>query len=436
MIARFCSIAAISLFFCIRGNIAQAPQGPAGPPANATAAALQTETDAYTRYELLRPESASFRIVYEVTATTEGAKFYYNPIRDGSQASDEAVYDAMTGAALKFAVVGGTTAKQDPLMAKANPATRYIRVTLARPVPRDGQGRLRIVKTYRDAKSYFREGDAIVFHRALGIKRNSVVLPVGYELVGCNVPSQVLSEPDGRIAVSFMNASAGDASLELKAKRGALAGQAAAPRGPSEARSWEPLGAGPTERVRLSERAHQDRDIVYFLAQPETHSFSLYHDYTESSEGEDKYLNVVREGSTVSNPSARVLDTGEALETKIMKGSELSAAGIKTDEPVSAESEVVVIPFPAVRKGESIRLRISETYTALQSYRLEAGELVFDRSFGRPRNAVVLPSGWYLTASSIPATVTQFPDGRVRLDFWNGRPDVIAVLIKARRRPS
>jgi hypothetical protein len=61
-------------------------------------------------------------------------------------------------------------------------------------------------------------------------------------------------------------------------------------------------------------------------------------------------------------------------------------------------------------------------------------DLVFDRSFSRTRNAVVLPEGWYLTASSIPATITQTPDGRIRLDFWNGRPDSVSVLIKARRR--
>jgi hypothetical protein len=79
-------------------------------------------------------------------------------------------------------------------------------------------------------------------------------------------------------------------------------------------------------------------------------------------------------------------------------------------------------------------LRISETYTAAGSYRLEADELVFDRSLGRPRNAVVLPRGWYLTASAIPATVSTLADGRVRLDFWNGRPDTADVLIKAKRR--
>jgi hypothetical protein len=87
-----------------------------------------------------------------------------------------------------------------------------------------------------------------------------------------------------------------------------------------------------------------------------------------------------------------------------------------------------------VKKGQSIRLRISETYTAPASYGLEGDELVFDRSLGRPRNAVVLPAGWYLTASASPATVTQLPDGRIRLDFWNGRPDSADVLLKAKRR--
>ncbi len=103
-------------------------------------------------------------------------------------------------------------------------------------------------------------------------------------------------------------------------------------------------------------------------------------------------------------------------------------------KPIPAKSEVVLIPFPPVKKGQSIRLRISETYTAPVSYRLDGDELVFDRSLGRPRNAVVLPAGWYLTASAIPATVSQLPDGRIRLDYWNGRPDSVDVLIKAKRR--
>ncbi len=185
---------------------------------------------------------------------------------------------------------------------------------------------------------------------------------------------------------------------------------------------------------RLRERAFQDREIVYFLQQPETHAFSLYHDYTESREGVDKYLNIVRPGSTVANPSAFALDTGEPLKTETLKGPAITSAKIDIGEPVRPDSEVVVIRFPAVKKGQSLRLRISETYTDPARYRLEDGLLVWDRAFGRPRNTVVLPEGWALVESSIPATVTQMPDGRIRLYFENSRPDEIATFIRARRR--
>jgi hypothetical protein len=409
-------------------------QQTSGPSTAAPSAAKQTETDEYTRYELLTPESASFKIYYEVTATTPGAKFFYNPIRKGSAASDEAVFDSMTGAPLPFEVVNGAEARKDPLMSEADADTSYIKISLARPVPQDGQGRVLILKTYKDAKSYYRDGDAIVFNRPLGIKRDKVVLPAGYELVGCNVPSQVLPEPDGRIAISFLNAGTGEAPLILRAKLGAQTGAPAAPHAATQARSWESPFEGEYERARLSERAHQDRDIVYFLQQPETHAFSLYHDYTESHEGADKYLNVVREGSTVSGPSAYILDTGEKLSTKMMTGAEVTAAKIDAGDPVTPTTQVVLIPFPPVKRGQSIRLRISETYTAPASYKIDGDELVFDRSLGRPRNAVVLPAGWYLSTSAIPATITQLPDGRIRLDFWNGRPDSVDVLVRAKRR--
>jgi hypothetical protein len=87
-----------------------------------------------------------------------------------------------------------------------------------------------------------------------------------------------------------------------------------------------------------------------------------------------------------------------------------------------------------VQAGQTLRLRIAETYTAPVSYKLDGEDLVFDRSLGRPRNAVVLPSGWYCTFSAAPATVTELPDGRVRLDYWDDRPEAVDVLLKARRR--
>jgi hypothetical protein len=253
-------------------------------------------------------------------------------------------------------------------------------------------------------------------------------------LVACNVPSQILAQPDGRIAISFMNGSGAEAPLVVKGKPGMQIGAGAAPSMLGSAKSWEAPFEGETEKERLSERAHEDREIVYFLERPETHAFRLYHDYTETHAGTDKYFNVVRAGSKVAQPSAYLLDTGEKLATKIMTGAELASQKIDPGEPVDPAAQVVVIPFSPVKAGQSLRIRISETYSAPASYRLEGDDLIFDRSLGRPRNAVVLPEGWYLTASSIPATVSQLPDGRIRLDFWNGRPDPVDVLIKARRR--
>ena len=61
-----------------------------------------------------------------------------------------------------------------------------------------------------------------------------MVLPAGYELVACNIPSQVLTQPDGRIAISFMNDTGAAAPLVVKAKLGAQTGAAATPGNPTD----------------------------------------------------------------------------------------------------------------------------------------------------------------------------------------------------------
>ena len=383
--------------------------------------ARQTDADAYTRYELLAPGSAKFRIVYDVSATTAGATHYFNPIRAGSIATDEHVTDRATGKPLAFDVVGAAVARAGGVRV-SDSSQQYIRVALARPVPTNGgEARVLIDKTYEDAKSYFIDGTTIVFNRPLGIKRNAVVLPKGYEIESCNYPSQILEEADGRIAISFWNATPAEAPLVLRAR-------------PATSRSGT---TGPTRsavQTRLDERAVQTREIVYFLQQPETHAFDLYHDYTESRAGIDHYINIVRAGSRVSNPSARNLDTGEPLRLDVMRGTSITAAKLDIGEAVTPNTEIVVFRFAPVSAGATTRLRMSETYTDSARYRLDGGELVWDRSFGRPANAVVLPAGWVLTNSAVPATVSTMNDGRVRLDFINPRPDNIAVLITARRR--
>src|SRR6187401_2781532 len=188
-------------------------------PAWAQTPQRQTQEDDYTRYELLGPDTAQFRILYEVTATTPGAKFFFNAIRKGSVASDERVSDMMTGQPLKWEVVSGAQARSEG-HPTADLETEWLKVYLARPVPNGGEGRVLIDKTYKDAKSYYRDGDTIVFDRSLGIRRNAVVLPPGYRLISCNVPSQVMPTPDGRVMITFLNTSAAAAPLVIRAKQG------------------------------------------------------------------------------------------------------------------------------------------------------------------------------------------------------------------------
>jgi hypothetical protein len=129
-----------------------------------------------------------------------------------------------------------------------------------------------------------------------------------------------------------------------------------------------------------------------------------------------------------------VLDTGEQLKVETISGAELKARGLeKYVAAVTDAAQIVVVSFPAVKQGQSIRLRISETYNDPERYKLDGNELYWDRTFGRPRNTVVLPAGWTVTASSIPTVITQDADGRQRLYFENNRNDEIQVLIRARK---
>jgi hypothetical protein len=177
-------------------------------------------SDTYTRYELLAPETHQFRIYYEVTEIRPGARFHFNAIREGSEASDESVIDLASGKPLKFEVVTGAQAGKDSPAERFNPASKYIKVHLARPVPAGGEARIAILKTYKDEKSYYREGDLIVFKRSLSIPRNSLVLPPRFEVVSSSTAAQVISEPDGRLKLAFVNSgSGGPLDVTVKARR-------------------------------------------------------------------------------------------------------------------------------------------------------------------------------------------------------------------------
>jgi len=191
----------------------------------------------YTVYELLAPSTHSFDILYDVSIDREGAAFFFNPIRPGSVATNERVIDLATGKPLEFGEVDAKIARESGLVrGRIADDQKYIRVKFTHPVPKNGEVRIRIYKTYTDPPSYYetigrgaigptvREGNCVIFDatasqvtgpcpkdtgfifdRPLGIKRNVVVLPRGYELVGSQSPGIVSTDADGRVRISFLN---------------------------------------------------------------------------------------------------------------------------------------------------------------------------------------------------------------------------------------
>lgn len=396
-----------------------------------------TSGDAYTRYELLAPETNSFRILYEITETRPGAKYHFNPIRVGSEASDEAVYDAATGKPLKFAEVTGVQAKAAAPQQNFAPDAHYIQVTLAHPVAARGEYRLRIDKTYKDKASYYVDGDRIVFKRGMGNPRNSIVLPLGYEIVSSAAAAQVMTEADGRIMLSFVNpGSGGQLEINIVARKvkAATTRAATAPARPAASSATATAPNNPTPRPDRSERAYQDREILYEPEPPPSNAFRITHDYTERKAGTQHYFNIVRAGSHVSNPESIDLDTGETLKHETISGKQVKARKLPLNNVADDAEVVVTFLAQPIASGTSVRLRLKETYTDAKSLFLDGDELVWDRTFGRLRNTVVLPKGWYLTSLASPAVIQTLGDGRVSIYVVNPRQDEVRVYLRARRR--
>ena len=182
-------------------------------------------------------------------------------------------------------------------------------------------------------------------------------------------------------------------------------------------------------------RAEQDREIRYWLLPPETHQFRISHDFNVTREGQKSVHSFVRAGSEVQPDSKMFdLDTGEALHTHLVSGAEVNALGYY---PTPTDPKSVVVQgdlTAAIGKGESVRIRVEETYTDPVGYKTQGSELVWTRTLGRPVNDVTLPAGWMLTGSNVPARISLDAEGRVTLRFTNTRNGDLDVTIRARQR--
>jgi hypothetical protein len=199
--------------------------------------------------------------------------------------------------------------------------------------------------------------------------------------------------------------------------------------------AWQTAGTAAAQQdAPFSERAYQDREILYELQEPQSNAFRITHDYTERKEGVSHYFNVVRAGSHVTDPESVDLDTGESLKWEVLSGKQVKERKLPLSDVNDGAEVVVTYLSRPVAKGSSTRLRLKETYTDPKSYYLDGEELVWDRTFGRLRNTVVLPAGWRLTALASPGVIQTLPDGRVSVYVVNPRNDDVRVYLRARRR--
>ena len=74
------------------------------------ATAQNRAEDEYTRYELLAPETSTFKITFDLAVVTPGAGFYFNAIHNTTRVSDLSAIDLMTGAPLVIKEVTGEQA--------------------------------------------------------------------------------------------------------------------------------------------------------------------------------------------------------------------------------------------------------------------------------------------------------------------------------------
>lgn len=152
-------------------------------------------------YDLQSPASHSYEIVYDASVTREGAAMFF--VRSSSKTPR--VVDRASGKPLQFTIVDGKAAKA---AGDADPSTPdaaiFLRIELAKPVPKGAETRIRILET-DTGTSYQSTADGLVFDRTLGIKRSIVILPKGYEITGSAAPAIVNTDRDGRVHVSFLN---------------------------------------------------------------------------------------------------------------------------------------------------------------------------------------------------------------------------------------
>ena len=339
--------------------------------------------DAYTEYAILEPGSEQFRIRFLPEQNRAGSTELVNATRGGSEGSGIEVYDPRTGKPLKF-----TYEQQGD-----DPESHAIRATLPMPVPEGGIGRVLIYKTYKDARTYMMEGQDIVWVRSLSGYRLGVILPKGFAFLSSDVAAQMTTTPDGRLKLAFANPSGQSNPVTIRARKTTA--------------NFAPLP--------YTDMFFDDIKTLYDLGAPDTHAIRVEQTYSDYRKGD----------------KAR-LDSLEYLALQDLKVIDLDTA--KAFAPAKeGKSTTVKLDVPIVDEKQSAHIKITGNLQDA-AYKVQNGDLVFDRTLHGLRNTVLLPAGWDVAAVSQSGTIgTNQGRAFVALINLNGENNY-HVTIHARKR--
>lgn len=349
--------------------------------------------DSYTEYGMLDdPTSNSFRIVFMPLEKRPGATVLTNGTRHGSDGGDVSVWDPRTGKPIKFDYIDGVEAKKKLPSQNFTPEDHYIIAQLPWAVPEGGEGRVLIIKTYKDARTYYPNGaNDIVWVRRLGGQRFAVILPKGYAFTSADIASQVMTQPDGRVKLALTNPSGGDSPITIHARK-----------------TNTPFVAN-----KMTDKVYDDVKTLYDLDDPATHSFRVEQIYSDYRKGANAKLDVL---TYVPLTDLKVID-------------------LDTAKPLQTIKDVTKLEVPIVDDKQSAHLKVTGKAHD-PAYKLDNGDLVFERTVHGLRNTILLPAGWDVAGVSQPATLG-VNQGRVFIALVSIQAEGgVKVAVRARKRPN
>jgi hypothetical protein len=354
--------------------------------------------DAYTEYAILDPGSESFRIRFLPEETRVGATELVNATRGGSEGSDVEVFDPRTGKPMPF------TYEQD----KNDPETHAIHAKLPIPVPQGGVGRVLIYKTYKDPRTYMMHGDDIVWVRSLSGYRLGVLLPKGFAFLSSNVAAQLSTTADGRLKLSFANPSGQSNPVTIHARRTSAA--------------FTP--------APYTDMFFDDMKTVYDLDAPDTHRVRVDQVYSDYRKGETARLDSL---SRLRLADLKVVDLDTAHALTIVPAVKARTAATPRTSGTQVAAVFARLEVPITDDKQSAHLGITGTLSDA-AYRVDGGDLVFERELHGLRNTILLPAGWDVSSVSQSGTIG-VSDGRAFVSLINlNAENHYTVRIRARKR--